>query len=347
MTIFPIRITAALLIPLLMALPVLGSEGQAGAVTMGKFLGGKPTEYPSWFKESFLELAEDLDEARAHGRRVLILFTQDSCPYCHALVDRNLSQKDIEETMRAHFDVVLINMWGDREVYAVGGKHYTEKQFAAAMKVQFTPTLVFLGDDGKPVLRLNGYLPPDRFKLALQFVAENHFRNGNFNDYVAANSPPPAAGELASEDFFKPGPHDLSKIASGIAVFFEQPQCPACDTLHQGPLTNPDTRRIAAELHSIQLDMWSDEAVVTPDGRQLSVRDWARELDVKYAPSIVVFDQGKEVIRGEAFFKTFHTQGILEYARSGEYRDQPSFQRWLEARADHFRELGQDVNIWE
>lgn len=340
-----IRLLTALLIFLVLALPAVGNEGTTAV--KGRFLGAQPTEYPSWFKESFLELAEDLNEARAQGRRVLVLFTQDSCPYCHALVDRNLSQKDIEEYMRAHFDVVLINMWGDREVYAVGGQHYTEKQFAAAMKVQFTPTLVFLGDDGKPVLRLNGYLPPDRFKLALEFVAGNHFQNGNFNDYVAANSPPPPAGELAAEDFFKPGPHDLSKIEGGIAVFFEQPQCPACDTMHQGPLTNADTRRIAGELHSIQLDMWSDEAIVTPDGRQLSVRDWARELDVKYAPSIVLFDRGEEVIRGEAFFKTFHTQGILEYARSGEYRDQPSFQRWLEARADHFRELGLDVDIWE
>lgn len=351
MIIFPSRIVTALLLAIALATPAFGAEGQPGTSsegpTMGRFLGGTPTQYPTWFKDSFLELAEDIGEAGSEGRRVLILFTQDNCPYCHALVERNLSQKQIEDYIRAHFDVVMINMWGDREVLAVGGKHYTEKQFAAAMKVQFTPTLIFLGDDGKPVLRLNGYLPPERFMLALQYVAGNHFEAQKFSAYAAKYAPPPAAGKLAKEDFFHPGPHDLSKASEPVAVFFEQPQCPACDALHQGPLSDPDTRKIAADLHSIQLDMWSDEPIVTPDGRQLSAREWARELDVKYAPTIVLFDQGREVIRSEAFFKTFHTQGILEYCRSGDYKDQPSFQRWLTARADHLREQGLDVNIWE
>ncbi len=45
-------------------------------------------------------------------------------------------------------------------------------------------------------------------------------------------------------------------------------------------------------------------------------------------------------------FKTFHTHGIFEHARSGGYRKQPSFQRWPEARADHLREQGIDVDLW-
>ena len=100
-----IRLLTALLIFLVLALPAVGNEGTTAV--KGRFLGGQPTEYPSWFKESFLELAEDLNEARAQGRRVLVLFTQDSCPYCHALVDRNLSQKDIEEYMRRQHNILV------------------------------------------------------------------------------------------------------------------------------------------------------------------------------------------------------------------------------------------------
>jgi len=86
---------------------------------------------------------DDIAEAAAAGKRLLLVFHQDGCPYCNALVERNLSQKDIEQKVRKHFDVVAINMWGDRDVLTVGGEQYTEKTFAAALKVQFTPTLIF------------------------------------------------------------------------------------------------------------------------------------------------------------------------------------------------------------
>ncbi len=68
---------------------------------------------------------------------------------------------------------------------------------------------------------------------------------------------------------------------------------------------------------------------------------------MKYAPTIVIMDaRGAEIIRSEAFFKVFHTQGMFAYAESGAYRKEPSFQRYLSARAEHLREQGKDVDIW-
>ncbi|MHB1077508.1 thioredoxin family protein, partial [Thiobacillus sp.] len=88
----------------------------------GAFHGAVQTEYPSWFKASFLSLRDDIAEAQSRNRRVMILFTQDGCPYCHALVERNLSQKNIETYLRKHFDVIAINMWGDREVVGLDNR---------------------------------------------------------------------------------------------------------------------------------------------------------------------------------------------------------------------------------
>ena len=55
---------------------------------------------------------------------------------------------------------------------------------------------------------------------------------------------------------------------------------------------------------------------------------------------------GREVIRWESSFRVFHTQGMFDYVSSGAYRSEPSFQRFLSARAEHIRETGRDVNIW-
>ena len=93
--------------------------------------------------------------------------------------------------------------------------------------------------------------------------------------------------------------------------------------------------------------MWSTTPVVTPSGEKMTAREWAKKLDVQFAPSIVVFNkQGKEIIRSEAFFKVFHTQGIFNYVLSNSYKKEPSFQRYLSEYAEHFREEGNNVNIW-
>lgn len=321
----------------------------ASEVKRGAYHGAMATEYPAWFKDSFLVLRDDVAEAKSANKRVMLLFTQDNCPYCNALVERNLAQKDITDLLRHRFDVIAINMWGDRDVLDLNGAKHTEKSFAISLKVQFTPTLLFLDESGKTILRLNGYLPPNRFKTALDFVSQKKELEMNYRDYVAANLPPATDGELIKEDFFKPAPYDLSRKGKTrpFAIFFEQKDCPSCAELHSQVLPDKETRDIISKFDTVQLDMWSNAPIVTPQGKKTTARQWAKELDVKYAPSILVFNaQGKEIIRSEAFFKVFHTQGLFTYVLSGKYKKEPNFQRYLSARADHVREQGKDVNIW-
>lgn len=318
----------------------------------GKFYGAIQTEYPDWFKESFLDFNEDVADAAAAGKRLMLIFHQNGCPYCNALVERNLSQKDIEQTVRKNFDAVALNMWGSRELASIGGKTYTEKTFAAALKVQFTPTIMFFNEQGKVVLRLNGYIPPRRFKIALDYVSQKQESKISYRDYVAKHLPKDkkTSSKLHRQDFFAKKPYDLTrnnKKKKPVAVFFEQKDCPNCDTLHKQVLVDKGIRKTIKGFKTIQLDMWSDTPVITPTGKKTTAKKWARKLDIKYAPAMIVFDgKGKEIIRSEAFFKVFHTQGILTYVSSGSYKKQPSFQRYLADLAHDIRMTGKDVDIW-
>lgn len=324
---------------------------EPAAAKPGAYYGAKSTEYPDWFKESFLDLREDIKEAQKAGKRVMLMFTQENCPYCNLLVERNLSQRGIEDTLKTKFDVIAVNLWGDREVTGLDGKPYTEKSYSAALKIQFTPTLVFFDESGNTILRLNGYVPPARMQAALDWVAGRQEKKQAFRDFVAAREAAgqPASGALISQPFFrKTG--DLrrkGKNAKPLAVFFEQKDCPDCEVLHRRVLADPELRAEFARFDSVQLDMWSKDPVTTPAGKRLPVREWARQLGVNYAPGIVLFDaKGKETIRWESSFRVFHTLGMLTYTSSGDYRKEPSFQRYLSAKAEHIRESGRDVNIW-
>ena len=319
----------------------------------GKFYGAIQTEYPDWFKESFLDFNEDVADAAAAGKRLMVVFHQNGCPYCNALVERNLSQKDIVQAVRKNFDAIGVNMWGNREVASIGGKMYTEKTFAAALKVQFTPTIIFFNEQGKIVLRLNGYIPPRRFKIALNYVSQKQETKISYRDYVAKHLPKgkKTSNKLHREDFFATEPYDLTrsrKNKNPVAVFFEQKDCPSCDALHKQVLVNKGIRKTIQDFDVIQLDMWSDTPVTTPVGRKTTAKSWAKKLDVKYAPTMIVFNgEGKEIIRSEAFFKIFHTQGILTYVSSESYKEQPSFQRYLAGLAHDIRATGKDVDIWQ
>ena len=340
--------TAQILIILLVSIISLtASLIDAAEQSHGKYYGNRATEYPVWFKESFLDFKEDIDEANANGKRIMVLLHQDGCPYCNALVERNLSQNDIEHMMQNNFDVIAINIWGDREVANIDGKTYTEKTFAQALKVQFTPTILFFDETGKIVLRLNGYLPPQRFKMALHFVAQHKEKDLSYREYVAANTQQTGKGELHEQDFFSSDKNLQAVKNKPIAVFFEQKDCPNCNTLHTKVMSDEGVRNVVSQFYAVQLDMWSNEPVITPDGKKTTAKEWAKTLDVHYAPTIVVLDQdGQEVIRSEANFKTFHTEGILAYVLVGGNRQQPSFQRWLAARAEQRRKQGKDIDIW-
>ncbi len=318
----------------------------------GRYYGAKLTEFPSWFKTSFLDLRQDVAEAAAAGKRLIIVFHQEGCPYCNALVERNFSQRDIVRYTQRHFDLIEINIWGDREVTDTAGRTMTEKTFAVSLKVQFTPTLLFLDERGEIALRLNGYWPPERFGLALRYVAERYEGREPFAVYAARHAQAASQGRLITEDFFRPPPYDLrpgrvNREHRPLAIFFEQPHCPACETLHRRVLPDASVRESLRPFYAVQLDRWSETPVVTPQGEQTTARRWADALGIQFVPAIVLLTpEGREVIRAEAAFRVFHTAGLFDYVASGAWREQPSFQRFLSARAERQRAQGMDIDIW-
>ncbi len=326
-----------------LGLPGLATGEKAELRGVGRFT------VPAWFKTSFLDLRQDAADAAARQKRLLVYFGQSGCPYCAALFNTNFSQRRIVDYTRRHFDSLEINIWGDREVTAFTGETLAEKEFAAKLKVWFTPTIIFFDGQGTQILRINGYYAPHEFMAALRYVAERQERIMPFREYLAKRSPVPAAGKLHAEPFFAKLPLDLSKDigARPVAVFFEQKDCAACDELHSGILKEPATLEQMKRFHVVQLDRWSDTPVMTPGGRQTTAKRWADELNIAYVPSALFFNEGSEIVRIEAFLKAFHVQSVMDYVASGAYKRQPSLQRFIRQRADHLRESGVVVDLWK
>jgi len=291
---------------------------------------------PDWFKLSFLELHDDLADAAKQGKRGLIVyFGQKDCPYCKAHLENNWENDDIVRYTQKYFDVVAVDVRGQRLVTALDGAVLTEKQFAIRQNTNFTPSLIFYDQSGKTALRLSGYHPPYQFRAALEFVADGHYRKERFRDYLARAEPATdrGQGDLNHGDFFSPPPFGLDRTrfagSTPLVVFFEQRRCHACDVLHAGPLGDAKIQRALNRLESVQLDMNADTPVLTPDGHRLSARQWADQLGLFYAPTLIFFDErGDEIIRIDSVVQFYRLNSVLDYIVSNGYREQRNFQAW-------------------
>jgi thioredoxin-related protein len=310
-------------------------------------------EHPAWFKASFLDIREDIAEATAEDKRLILYFYQDGCPYCAKLLQENLGDQAIVELMRERFDVVAINLWGDREVTGFSGESTTEKALGANLRVQFTPTMLLLDEAGQVVLRINGYFPPHRFKAALNYVAERREQVGeSFGEFAAGIDSTEAKGSMHEVGGFLTSPPRLAENRDAsmrpLVVMFEQPTCRDCDELHEDILQREPVAYSLSAFDGVILDTYSQETLQTVGGREIPIRDWAAELGIKYTPSLVFFDAaGREVFRTEGYFKSFHIHGALDYVATGAYLWEPSFQRYLAARREALAELGIEVDLMD
>jgi len=157
--------------------------------------GGMYTQ--DWFLETFLDLREDVAETAGEGKQLVIFWEQKGCPYCREMHRVNLRIPKIVNYIKANFNVIQLNLWGDREVTDLDGTVMTEKQLARKYRVQFTPTLQFFPKsvaDGnnksaadQEVWRLTGYWKPFHFLSSFMYVRDEAYKTEpNFQRYIQA-----------------------------------------------------------------------------------------------------------------------------------------------------------------
>jgi thioredoxin-related protein len=324
-----------LLLALLFIAPVSANAEKDDFDTFGELDPGfddspvrREVYHPSWFRLSFLNLKEDLEEAITFRKQGIVLyFSQKYCPYCQAMLDQNFSRYDVERYSRDRFDFVAIDIHGNKNVTDFNGREIDEKEFADQMKVNFTPTLIFIDAQGEIALRLNGYHPPYKFRAALEYVADQHYRNESYSAYLERAGPALSfeVGGLNEAEIFLSPPHNLNrsriKGQRPLAVFFEQGDCHACDVLHTRPLQNPEILKHFESFDAVQLDIRAETLVVTPLGEKTNSKAWAKKLGLYYTPTLLFFDElGNEIIRVDSVVGFYRLQRVLDYINSGAYR---------------------------
>ena len=152
-----------------------------------------------FFADTFLEMGEDLAEATAEGKDLMVLFEQNGCPYCAEMHAVNFEREEIVSYLEENFMVIQIDMWGSREVTDFDGEAMEEKALARKWFVNFTPTTLFfaLDDPDNPpesmrdalVFLLPGYFKPFHHISSLEYVATDGYKEQpNFQRWLQAKA---------------------------------------------------------------------------------------------------------------------------------------------------------------
>ncbi|PLX36118.1 MAG: thioredoxin [Hyphomicrobiales bacterium] len=148
-----------------------------------------------WFHESFLDMAEDFEEAKAAGKDFAVIFEQRGCPYCREMHVKNFAIPEIADYIKNNFVVVQLDMWGSRETTDFDGETMEERDLARKWGVMYTPSISFFsreadvaGKSGKDAetVRMPGYFKPFHFISMHEFVHEGHWKDTHFQKYIQA-----------------------------------------------------------------------------------------------------------------------------------------------------------------
>lgn len=333
------------LMPLLVILAgtVLGALLSPPAAGGAAFDDGavEQIHYPTWFKQSFLDLREDAADAAEAGKQGLFLFfATQGCSYCHLFLAESLADPAIAARVQAHFDSIGLEIFSDAELTDFAGDTTRVKKFAVEQGVEFAPTLLFYDTGGRLLVRLTGYYDPARFEQVLDYLIDGHHETMSLRDYLAGA--PATAGDgggLIDDPLFSAPPYALDRsrmrAQRPLLVVFEATGCPRCRRFHDEVLGDASIRERLDGFDVVRLDA-ADTAtpVLTPDGGRTTPRAWYQTLGFTELPALVFFDEGgRRVLSTDALVLAHRMHNSIGFVADRAYEQGWTYQRYARSQA--------------
>ncbi len=308
----------------------------------GQIKGGAVHEAPEWFKESFLEVQDDVDEATEANKHVLLFFQLNGCPYCDRMLHESFETEPLTGYIKQHFDTIAINVKGDRDIAFNEEISVTEKELSEILKVRATPAILFLNSDNKTVIRVNGYRAPERFRQVLEYVSSKGYEQGTLADYLdkklAKN-----IYQLRDSKLFKKEA-DLSTVKGPLALVFEDGSCFDCNELHDKIMSKPEVQKELSTFTVIRLHVGSGSVITDLEGNRATAKSLAQKYDMTYRPGVLLFDQGKLVRRYDSLLFSYHFKEGFRYVSGGYYKTE-DYGSYSEKRTDELLSAGIDIDL--
>ena len=342
------QLLSALITTIILATSASAQTATSETVTPGKIIGSTEVVIPEWFKDSFLDFREEVEEAAEADKHVLIYFHITGCPYCQKMLDDNFRGDYNKSLIQASFDSIDLDLHGSREVAFNDETEVPESDLARALNVRYTPTILFMNDKNQIVQRLNGYRSPREFRQVLNFVKEKAYLKGDFASYRQQHLTD-SIYELQDHPVYQKTDNVQQLIASGkpVAIMFEDDTCDDCERFHKEVFDLAETQALLSDFTVVRLDALDESPIIDDKGNKTTAKAWVNKLNLSYRPAILFYNEGeyRETLSG--MLKLFHFQQLLSYVSGKHYKDFNTWSKYMVHRSGELVKAGQDVDVWK
>jgi thioredoxin-related protein len=312
---------------------------------LGQIKGGALHEMPGWFTDSFLDIEEDVADAKDNNKDVLLFFHLAGCPYCDMVLNENFRGGKNTDFIQKHFSVIAINIKGDKEVSFNGMSGVTEKLLSQQLRVQYTPTIVFISKENEVVYRTNGYRSPKAIKNVLNYVTDQAYKKMSLSSYIEQT-------QKGKADTYRFLSHpnittvtSFKGLTQPVAILFEDKDCTDCAAFHQTILNQKAVKKELDAFLLVRLDAYSDKTIIDFEGNKTTPRKWATKLKLNYRPGFVLFNDAKEITRIDGKLFSFHFKEVFRFVSKKMYEEYKIFGPYLAARQAELINQGIDIDI--
>ncbi|MBN2646929.1 MAG: thioredoxin family protein [Thiotrichales bacterium] len=141
------------------------------------------------FDESFGNYQEELEAAKADGKKGLFMFFHmDECPFCHRMRTTILQDPEVIKLYRANFLNYMHDIEGSNEIVDFKGQTLSAQDLAEKeFRVRATPVMIIFGLDGQPLVRYTGPTrTKEEFIWLAEFVLDGSYKTQSFTAYKRA-----------------------------------------------------------------------------------------------------------------------------------------------------------------
>jgi thioredoxin-related protein len=140
---------------------------------------------------------------------------------------------------------------------------------------------------------------------------------------------------------------NLKGYRGPIAILFEDRYCADCERFHERTLRHPEVIAEMKKFFFVRFDARSHYRVVDPGGKATSPAQWVRALGLTYRPALVLYDEGREIMRIDGQLYRFHLKERLRYVSGKHYKRFESLSQYNAARRTELLKEGIDIDYGE
>lgn len=171
------------------------AQGQYKTLPFRSYLAQQAPPTAEGTKESSVATSGNLQALRAAAAKsqkgVALLFEQGSCAECSEFRDKTLKRGDIAKKLGSHYEWTAIDIGSERRFVDTDGLIRNGKQLAARYAIQTLPTMIFIAQNGREVLRHDSYLKPEHFLTLLTYLTTDaRHKYKSFQDWLRVKNSP-------------------------------------------------------------------------------------------------------------------------------------------------------------